>query len=96
MQGEKFKDMARIFVLSEDLRMTRQNVASAEKITEYVKSCESGDKIKDVLYEIREKCDDLAEDRKFQVLSGMVSSCLVVDERLESSIFSIYAFASAY
>ena len=33
MQGEDFKNMARIFVLSDDLRMTRQNVAVAEKYT---------------------------------------------------------------
>ena len=33
MQGEDFKNMARIFVLSDSLRMTRQNVAVAEKYT---------------------------------------------------------------
>ena len=33
MQGEQFKNMARIFVLSDDLRMTRQNVAVAKKFT---------------------------------------------------------------
>lgn len=33
MQGEQFKNVSRIFVLSDDLRMTRQNVATAEKYT---------------------------------------------------------------
>ena len=33
LQGEQFKNIARIFVLSDDLRMTRQNVASATKFT---------------------------------------------------------------
>lgn len=33
MQGEEFKNMARIFVLSDNLRMTRTNVATTEKFT---------------------------------------------------------------
>ncbi len=33
IQGEDFKNIVRIFVLSDDLRMTRQNVASADKFT---------------------------------------------------------------